>query len=289
MFTSIPSSLTSPSAPVTPSGGLLILTDVDGVFCDPGTRSVDEARATLEFLKAQDVPVVLCSERSAMELIWLQQTLGVRAPFICESGAAVYVPRDYYVELTGTGHHGPDWEVIEFGAPYPKVKATLRRAAASLQVPILCLDGLDPDRLSRELEITRDEAERALCRQYDVPFRILSADPHASQRLSNAMRGAGCRCFRGARSHHATTVRDGRAAIRLLISLYRAHWESLIVVGVGDDRTDRELLQEVDVPIIVRNEAVDQTPLLRRVPRAYLTTATGPAGWREAILGAAEC
>ena len=32
-----------------------------------------------------------------------------------------------------------------------------------------------------------------------------------------------------------------------------------------------------------------QSVLLRKVPTAYLTGATGPAGWREAILGTVEC
>lgn len=289
MFTPISMSHASPSTVVTSSGGLLILTDVDGVFCNPETRSVADARAALELLKAQEVPVVLCSERSAAELIWLQQALDIREPFICESGAAVYIPRDYYVELTGMGENGPDWEVIEFGLPYAKVNAALRRVAASLQIPILSLEDLDPDQLSRELGMTTSEAERALCRQYDAPFRILASDPHVTPRLFNAMRAAGYRCFSGPRYHHATGVRDGRAAIRLLISLYRAYWGSLIAVGLGDDGTDRELLREVDVPIIVRNDGIDQSVLLRRVPTAYLTSATGPAGWREAILGPAEC
>ena len=289
MFTPVPSSLTSPSTAITSSGGLLILTDVDGVFCNLETHSLADARAAMEVLKAQGIPVVFCSDRSAVELIWLQQALDIRAPFICESGAAVYIPRDYYVELTGTGGNGADWEVIEFGLPYARVGAVLRRIAASLRIPILGFEELDPEQLSRELGMTASEATRALCRQYDVPFRILESDPHATPRLFNAMRAAGYRCFSGPRFHHATGVRDGRAAIRLLISLYRAYSGSLIVVGLGDDGSDRELLREVDVPIIVRNDGIDQSVLLRRVPSAYLTTAKGPAGWREAVLGAAEC
>ena len=31
----------------------------------------------------------------------MQRALDIREPFICESGAAVYIPRHYYVELTG--------------------------------------------------------------------------------------------------------------------------------------------------------------------------------------------
>lgn len=81
-------------------------------------------------------------------------------------------------------------------------------------------------------------------------------------------------------------ARDAGHAIRLLISLYRA-WcaDPVVVVGLGDDSTDRPWLSEVDVPVIVRNDAVNQVPLRRQLPAAYVTTAVGPAGWSEAILG----
>ena len=74
-------------------------------------------------------------------------------------------------------------------------------------------------------------------------------------------------------------------AIRLLVSLYRLCSEQVVIVGLADHARDRVLLLEADVPVIVRNDGVDQRTLLRDVPSAYLTTAAGPAGWSEAILG----
>jgi mannosyl-3-phosphoglycerate phosphatase family protein len=266
----------------------MILTDVDGVLCHAETRSVADARAAVGLLERQDVPVVLYSERSAAELVWLQHELDIREPFICESGAAVYIPRDYFVQLPRTSGNTGDWEVIEFGAPYATVVAALRRVAAALQIPIVGLDDLGAVQLSRELAMPVSDADRALSRQYDARFRLLTSDPAARPRLFNAMRAAGYRCFSGPKYDHATGVRDPRAAIRLVISLYRSYWDSLIVIGLGDNATDHGLLREVDVPIIVRNDGIDQLPLLRRVPKAYLTRAAGPAGWREAVLGAAE-
>jgi hypothetical protein len=59
----------------------------------------------------------------------------------------------------------------------------------------------------------------------------------------------------------------------------------VLIVGLGEDWTDRVLLRAVDVPVVVRNGGVDQRRLLKRVPAAYLTHAAGPAGWSEAILG----
>jgi predicted mannosyl-3-phosphoglycerate phosphatase (HAD superfamily) len=74
-------------------------------------------------------------------------------------------------------------------------------------------------------------------------------------------------------------------AMRLLRSVYRSWNHNVPLIGLGDDWSDRFLLLEVDFPIIVRNDAVDQTRLIDAVPGAYLTRETGPAGWAEAILG----
>jgi len=76
-------------------------------------------------------------------------------------------------------------------------------------------------------------------------------------------------------------------AVRLLMALYRFGDDPVLFVGLGEHWQHRALLRAVDVPVIVRNDGVDQMRLLRSIPDAYLTMAAGAAGWTEAILGAA--
>ena len=82
-------------------------------------------------------------------------------------------------------------------------------------------------------------------------------------------------------------VRDPARAVRLLTSLYSVRGEDVLTIGFGCDWADRALLAAVDVPIIVRCPDGDQARLLRRFPGAYLTEASGPDGWSEAVLGSA--
>jgi len=91
------------------------------------------------------------------------------------------------------------------------------------------------------------------------------------------------------RAPHTTSgVIDGAQPIRLLVSLYRVYWDDVLIVGVGSEWRDRDLLHEVDVPVVVTRDDCDQTRLTRRFPDAYVTRASGPAGWCEAVLGAGE-
>ena len=79
---------------------------------------------------------------------------------------------------------------------------------------------------------------------------------------------------------------DTAAAIRLLSALFvaRGH-DKILSVGLGCECSDGTMLAAVDVPIVVRDQRHDQEPLLKYVPGAYLTTATGAAGWLEAVIG----
>jgi len=70
--------------------------------------------------------------------------------------------------------------------------------------------------------------------------------------------------------------------LRELITARRGR--EVLMVGLGCDYGDCDLLAAVDVPIVVR-EHRDQGSLLRRFPGAYVTHATGLDGWSEALLG----
>jgi mannosyl-3-phosphoglycerate phosphatase family protein len=267
------------------TSSVVIFTAVDGALRNSDSRSLVEARGAVAGLGLDEVPVVLCGVQTAAELRWLQRELGVRQPFICESGAALHVPRGYFADLPNLGEVTDDWEIIEFGPPHAEVDAVLRRTAATLEVPIVGLSDLSVEQVAYESNMTLVEAALVKRREYDEPFRIVGSCPGMKRRLFNAIKDAGYRCYNCAQIHHATGVLDPGHAVRLLISLFRTCAEPPVIVGVGDDWTDRALLQEVDAPIVVRNHTVDQTRLLRTVPTAYVTKGVGPAGWTEAILG----
>jgi predicted mannosyl-3-phosphoglycerate phosphatase (HAD superfamily) len=78
---------------------------------------------------------------------------------------------------------------------------------------------------------------------------------------------------------------DPGPAIGLLLSLYRMRNEHVVVVGLGRERADAVLLQQVEVPIVVRHDSIDQTPLIRALPSAYWTSAEALDGWLEAVFG----
>jgi predicted mannosyl-3-phosphoglycerate phosphatase (HAD superfamily) len=76
------------------------------------------------------------------------------------------------------------------------------------------------------------------------------------------------------------------AAVTLTRDLVIAQgWSDPLTIGVGWDSDDCGILTNVDIPIVVRDSRRDQSVLLRHVPGAYVTSATGLDGWSEALVG----
>jgi len=109
------------------------------------------------------------------------------------------------------------------------------------------------------------------------------------------MRTPGVQVSDWQRIDFAARAGDTMPALAFLLAQYRAaRGGDLLVIGCAGDRRDRPVLELADVQIIVRPSAavppmagVDDDPesLLRSWPAAYVTSASGPAGWSEAILG----
>lgn len=76
------------------------------------------------------------------------------------------------------------------------------------------------------------------------------------------------------------------AAVAVLRDLFVAHgYGDVLTIGIGCDLDDYGVLAAVDVPVVVRDPAKEQRQLLRYIPGAYMTTATGIEGWSEALIG----
>ena len=172
---------------------------------------------------------------------------------------------------------------------FTSVDGTLRRAPNGPSVDVRAALGLLASRDVPVVLVSERPADELLWVQSELGLR----HPFIAQNGAVLYAPAGCfpeLAGLGERvgewqvlTFHA--ARDPRQAVRLLVSLYRLREDGIVAIGLGAEWRDRDLLHEVNVPVIVRTEALDQARLIRRFPAAYVTSAAGPAGWSEAILG----
>jgi len=261
----------------------VVFTDLDGTLLDNQSYSFAAARDALERVRASNIPLVLCSSKTRMEIERVQQRIRIVHPFVSENGAAAFIPPGYFSFALPEGRERGGYHVLEFGWPYHEVVNVLRRTAEQVKVPIVGFSEMTVSEVAAACGLSMLDARLAKLREYDEPFRIVARDPSARDRLLRALHRAGLRFVSGGRFDHAAGLACKGLAVVALRDLYRRQFGSVTTVGLGDGPNDIALLRAVDVPLVVLNPAGNTAAVARRVPTARVTRGAGPAGWSEAV------
>jgi mannosyl-3-phosphoglycerate phosphatase len=259
---------------------LVIFTDLDGTLLDSRNYSYEAALPALEFIRKNDIPLIFCSSKTRAEVEYWRACLGNSHPFIVENGGGLYIPRDYF----GLRIHAPadrdHYAAFEFGTPYVELVETLRAVSSDTGCEVLGFHQMSALDLSVRYGMTLQQAKLAKQREFDEPFEILGSRTEA---LLEAIERQGKRWVSGGSLFHLMGVNDKAHCVRLLASHYERVFSRVSTIGLGDGPNDIRFLKAVDIPILLRSPIAGRLQTL--LPRARLSTAEGPLGWNDALLG----
>lgn len=261
---------------------MVIFADVDGILVDQ-FRSVEESAGAIDLLARRAVPLVLCSGKTRAQLESVHQLLGIRHPFICEHGAAVFIPPGYFSHVPN-GRTVAGYHVVEFGPPYRDVLARLHLAVARARVDIVGFNDMSIEDVASRCGLSLMEARLAKLREYDEPFQLLCNEPRERERLGRAVRESNLGWRRGGRFDHVGAVVDLDVAVQLLCTLYRQAFGNVSTIGFGVVPAHAAMLRTVDCAFILRDEQeVRSRELASQAPAAMTVATPGPSGWAETV------
>jgi mannosyl-3-phosphoglycerate phosphatase len=200
----------------------------------------------LRELASEEVSVVLCSSKTRAELEQIQRELGIRHPFICENGGALFIPPAYVDVAVPDAREIAGYQVVEFGRPYAEVVDALRRTADQTAIEIVGFSDMSVDEVAHECHVTPLHARLAKLREYDEPFRIVDPSPKARARLLKALSAARLQCSRLDHLDRVGGVVARGMVMKRLCSLVRRTTESLVTVALADPRVEGNLLGFAD-------------------------------------------
>ena len=260
---------------------LVIITDLDGTLLDQRTYSYEASLPALGRLQQRRIPVVFCSSKTAAEIIALQRELGLKDPFICESGGAIYLPPNYFAFEVASVNRRRGFDTIELGRDVVDLRGALRRAAQHCGVKVQSFDSMSLQDFMAHTGLNREQARDAAQREYDEPFLVES---EGEARLFAALAAMGLTVTQGDRFHHLTGGHDKGKAVRKLLVLYRRQSANLLSVGLGNSANDLPLLRETDIAILVRKpDGQWDAEVMERLHNVERSNGIGPQGWHEAI------
>ncbi|NIR50455.1 mannosyl-3-phosphoglycerate phosphatase [candidate division KSB1 bacterium] len=267
--------------------GFVIFSDLDGTLLDHETYRFDAAQPALQEIKASQVPLVLSSSKTRAEIEQVRKQLKNPDPFIVENGGAVYIPKGYFQsEIAFDTQNREDYEIIELGTPYAKLRRVLLEIKHETGLPFTGFGDLEPDDLANITNLPRVQVSLATQREYDEPFFIEgSVSDIAQQQIEKIVADAGLKLTKGGRFYHLTGNNDKGVAVQILVSLFRNECQNdFEVVGIGDSLNDLPMLKLVDHPILVQKPDGTYDELVQSEIKPILANGVGPQGWNEAIL-----
>lgn len=262
---------------------VVLFADVDHSFFKVAAEPHSEAVHRL--IHSEGISLVLCSSMTRGELEMCQQELEIRHPFVCESGAAVFVPRDYFPFEIPSDRELAGYRAIEFGRRYVEVLEMLHRASARAHVGVVGFSDLSVEQVATDCGLSLSQARLSKLREYDEPIRPI--DAVSRDRLCRALSSARLAfTYRRVYEHVGAAVDKGKC-VGLLTALYRRAFGSVLTIGVGEAAHSAALLRRVKFPFVVERTRGDESArLLPAVPRLHLES--GSTGWLDAIAAGAQ-
>jgi len=267
---------------------IIVFTDIDGTLLDSRTYSFEAARPALRLLSEKNIPLVLCSSKTRVEIEHYRKKLDNRHPFISENGGGIFMPNGYFMAAARSiqveSKDEGQYQIIRLGARYK----TLRSALCGLREEGFSVTGFGDMNALEIASITGlpvEEAEMAKQRDFDEPF-LYDGPQDKLELLLTSIHARGFRHTQGYFLHIMGDSDKGKA-LAILQEFYRTTYGKIISVAIGDSLNDLPMLMNADFPIIVQK--ADGTYDARlNIPNLKKAGGIGPEGWSKAITALVE-
>ncbi|OON35581.1 mannosyl-3-phosphoglycerate phosphatase [Izhakiella australiensis] len=255
---------------------LLIVTDLDGSLLDHHTYSWQPAQPWLDKLIQHQLPIVICSSKTASEIIVLQQQLNLSGmPFISENGALAQIDlSDFPQPLRRYG-----------GADYASICYTLAHLRQQHGYKFTGFADVTANEVAQWTGLAPGDAANARLRQ--ASESLIWRDSQSNfQQFCQHLTLAGLMITQGGRFWSVMGQESGKGtALRWLLANYPTHREGQrITLGLGDGPNDTGMLEVVDYAIVIKGHSKKPVQLNRNDDQqVYHTAAQGPLGWSEGL------
>ena len=255
----------------------LIFSDLDGTLLNHDDYSFAPAKEALKFLKSNSISLILATSKTFHEVIELHKELEIRAPFIVENGAGIFIPSECV--LAKSLPFAKDWIKVSHAKTYIELRLFFRDMKRHYP-----MKGFGDMTLEEVMELTglsEKNAKNSMKRDFSEPF-ILS-DLSCVNELKAKANAEGLDIVQGGRFFHLISLYQDKASAMLnLAHMYdEYHNVKHTKIALGDSANDYTMLQEADIGVLVPLHDGSFSPLDDK--RVLKAKYPGPMGWNSSI------
>ena len=264
---------------------IIIFTDLDGTLLD-SRYSFRHALPAIHNVVERKIPLVLCSSKTRAEIERIRLKLGNNDPFITENGGGICVPKGYFRSLRGrsgfSASYDDNYLIIKLGASYEGLRKVIHELRSE-GFDVRGFGDMSVREISSLTGLTLKDARLAGKRDFDEPF-LLQGSSRSIGSLRKSIHAKGLRYTRG-EFYHLMGNSDKGNAVTIVSRLFSEKYGRIRTVALGDSPNDIEMLQNVDVPVVVRKANGRYHPqVLKEVSGIRKADGIGPEGWNRAVL-----
>lgn len=260
-------------------GQIVVITDLDGSLLDASTYSFDEALPALNLINERNIPLILSSSKTRVEIELYRKKLDNYHPFVSENGGGIFVP-DNYFPFNIDGDKKENYTVINFGTPYSEVRKVFNDIKSLENSNAMGFGDYTVKEVSGLANMTTEEAYLSKEREYDEPFLFYGEEIDKRRFLKN-IEERGFNWTEG-RFLHILGDHDKGKAAKVLIEFYKKVFGNVSSIGLGDSLNDFPFLAEVDYPVLIPKEDGRYVSGID-LPDLIMAEAPGPNGWNKAV------
>ena len=253
---------------------LMIVTDLDGSLLDHHTYSWEPAQPWLDQLTEQGIPVVICSSKTAAEILPLQRQMGLSgSPYIAENGAIVHWEG---LNETLALPHQPG---------YTKICETLQNLRDRYHFKFTGFADVSEKEVAEWTGLTPHDASLARLREGSESI-IWRDTAEQFEAFKQALSQEGLSLVQGGRFWHVMNqgAGKGEALDFLLAHFTHPQGKRWITLGLGDGPNDAPMLDKVDYAVVVQGYSKTPVKLNRNDNENFFHSALfGPEGWSEGL------
>ena len=255
----------------------VIFTDMDATLLDHDTYDWAPAAGALAALAERDIPVCLCTSKTAAEVRDWQARLGLHTPFASENGGVVAVPAGYFESCPPTTD--AEWQTTTLGKPREALCALAYRLREQRGYRFTGFAEMSIADIGAATGLDRHAAARAAQRQASEPL-LWQDSEEAAEAFRREIEAAGAMTRRGGRFLHVLGQADKADALAWLRARYDKRGP-ILAIALGDSENDRAMLAAADIGYwVARPDGgyyAPATGTMRHAP------GIGPVGWAAAI------
>lgn len=260
----------------------LFYTDLDGTLLDHETYEWRSARTGLEWCRNEGVDVIPCTSKTWDEVALIRERIGLETPAIIENGGAVVVSRDHKFAHEPTQRVGDRYRFHELGDAAAQIQSEFHEIRQRGDFKCQSVLKMSPEVLAGKTNLDRDEAERALNRQFTVPVLWLESEERKQEFISWCV-GSEINVEEGGRFLHLQRNCDKAKAIDWLTEKYDQEYGAIPAGAIGDSQNDIPMLRAVDRAFIVQQpDGNHDQRVLNDVEQVETIDDIGPEGWTNA-------